>query len=156
MIKGAEIQKKAFQEGVRDQQIEKDYVLSWVLRGIASHADLSKVMVFKGGTVLKKVYFENYRFSEDLDFTLIEDCTNEQIFSWFHEIFSMIKESVNIPLSATDDAILHEDGGLNFYINYVGPLGGIGSNKKIKIDIARNEKLEFSYLVLDTNARLGT
>ena len=87
MIKGAEIQKKAFQEGVRDLQIEKDYVLSWVLRGIALHARLSAIMVFKGGTVLKKVYFENYRFSEDLDFTLIESCTNEQIFEWFNEAF---------------------------------------------------------------------
>jgi len=27
---------------------------------------------FKGGTCLKKCYFETYRFSEDLDFTLTE------------------------------------------------------------------------------------
>ena len=26
--------------------------------------------VFKGGTCIKKCYFETYRFSEDLDFTL--------------------------------------------------------------------------------------
>jgi predicted nucleotidyltransferase component of viral defense system len=146
MIKGAEIQKKASQEGVRDQQIEKDYILSWVLRGIALHANLSKVMVFKGGTVLKKVYFEDYRFSEDLDFTLIDSCTDEQIFGWFNELFSSIKESANIPLLIVDNT-LHEDGGLNFYVNYVGPLGGIGSNKKIKIDIARNEKLEFASVI---------
>ena len=37
----------------------------------------------------------------------------------------------------------HEDGGLYFFIGYIGPLGGQGTNKKIKIDIARNEKLEF-------------
>ena len=28
--------------GVRDQQIEKDYVLSWILYGIACHAQFSK------------------------------------------------------------------------------------------------------------------
>ncbi len=146
MIKGAEIQKKAFQAGVRDPQIEKDYVLSWVLRGIALHARLSTSMVFKGGTALKKVYFEDYRFSEDLDFTLIENFTNEQIFTWFNEAFLLIKESANISLSIVENK-LHEDGGLNFYMTYVGPLGGVGSNKKIKIDLARSEKLEFPTVI---------
>ena len=58
MIKPGEIQKKARAVGVRDQQIEKDYVLSWILQGIAMHKKLSRTIVFKGGTVLKKVYFE--------------------------------------------------------------------------------------------------
>jgi len=84
MIKPGEIQQKAREAGVRDQQIEKDYVLSWILNGIAQHNDLSKVIVFKGGTVLKKFYFEDYRYSEDLDFTLNDDnITNEQILEWF-------------------------------------------------------------------------
>ena len=72
MIKPGEIQKKANQVGVRDQQIEKDYILSWILWGVANHEQLSKILVFKGGTVLKKVYFEDYRFSEDLDFSLVQ------------------------------------------------------------------------------------
>ncbi|MCK5136466.1 MAG: nucleotidyl transferase AbiEii/AbiGii toxin family protein [Bacteroidales bacterium] len=38
----------------------------------------------------------------------------------------------------------HDDGGINFYISYVGPLGGLGANKKVKIDIARSEQLEFA------------
>jgi len=37
MIKPAEIQQKARATGVRDQQIEKDYILSWILKGIAQH-----------------------------------------------------------------------------------------------------------------------
>lgn len=60
MIKPGEIQNKARQVGVRDQQIEKDYILSWILQGIAQHPQLSEQIVFKGGTVLKKVYFEYY------------------------------------------------------------------------------------------------
>lgn len=143
MIKGAEIQKKAFQAGVRDQQIEKDYVLSWILSGIAQHTHLSKNLVFKGGTVLKKVYFEAYRFSEDLDFTLVETCSDAQLFGWFNEVFLSIKELANIPLSIVESKV-HEDNGLNFYVAYVGPLGGVGSNKRIKVDIARDEKLEFA------------
>ena len=143
MIKPGEIQQKARAAGVRDQQIEKDYILSWILIGIAQHEQLSKVIVFKGGTVLKKIYFEDYRFSEDLDFTLINDqISNEQIFEWFKETFEYIKVEANISLKITDKNE-HEDGGINFYISYGGPLGGQGNNKRVKIDISRNEKLVF-------------
>ncbi|WP_255454060.1 MULTISPECIES: nucleotidyl transferase AbiEii/AbiGii toxin family protein [unclassified Thermococcus] len=34
---------------------------------------LWKNLAFKGGTCLKKAYFRDYRFSEDLDYTLIEE-----------------------------------------------------------------------------------
>jgi len=65
MIKPGEIQQKANAVGVRDQQIEKDYILSWILFGISKQEKLSSSIVFKGGTLLKKVYFDDYRFSED-------------------------------------------------------------------------------------------
>ena len=56
MIKPAEIQQYARKIGVRDTQIEKDYILTWILAGISNHERLSRLMAFKGGTVLKKVY----------------------------------------------------------------------------------------------------
>lgn len=143
MIKQGEIQNKAREAKVRDQQIEKDYILSWVLQGISQHNKLSKAIVFKGGTALKKVYYKDYRFSEDLDFTLLDDAiSSENIFDWFRDIFEFIREEANIPLEIIDDN-KHEDGGINFYINYIGPLGGQGNNKKVKIDISRGEKLIF-------------
>lgn len=143
MIKPSEIQQKAREASVRDQQIEKDYMLSWILKGVAQHEQLSKTIVFKGGTVLKKIYFEDYRFSEDLDFTLLNnDISNEQIFVWFKEMFEYIKEEANIPLEIINNNE-HDDGGINFYISYIGPLGGQGNNKRVKIDISRSEQLVF-------------
>ncbi len=145
MIKPGEIQQKAIAVGVRDQQIEKDYILSWILFGISLHEQLSKAIVFKGGTVLKKIYFEDYRFSEDLDFTLLKnEISNEQIFEWFKQTFKFIREEANIPLEIIDNNE-HEDGGINFYISYIGPLGGQSSNKKVKVDISRSEQLVFAY-----------
>jgi len=147
VIKSGEIQQKARKIGVRDQQIEKDYILSWILFGISNHEQLSKAIVFKGGTVLKKIYFEDYRFSEDLDFTLLNNKTeNEKIFGWFKETFEFIKEEANIPLEIISDNE-HEDGGINFYINYIGPLGGQSSNKKVKVDISRSEQMVFEPVV---------
>jgi predicted nucleotidyltransferase component of viral defense system len=147
MIKPGEIQQKAREAGVRDQQIEKDYMLSWILQGVAQHEQLSEIIVFKGGTVLKKIYFEDYRFSEDLDFTLLNTkITNEQIFEWFKETFEHVLEKANIRLAIIDNHE-HEDGGINFYISYIGPLGGQGNNKKVKVDISRSEKLEFGPVI---------
>ena len=143
MIKPGEIQQKAREVGVRDQQIEKDYVLSWILKGVSQHDLLSKSIVFKGGTVLKKIYFADYRFSEDLDFTLLDNnISNAQIFEWFKEAFEYIRDETNIPLDIVDNNE-HEDVGINFYISYIGPLGGQGNNKRVKVDISRTEKLEF-------------
>ena len=148
MIKPGEIQQKSRENGVRDQQIEKDYVLSWILKGLAQNENLSNVLVFKGGTVLKKFYFKDYRYSEDLDFTLLDDSiTNEQIFEWFKQTFEFVREEANIPLEIIDNN-QHEDGGINFYISYIGPLGGQGSNKKIKVDISKKEKMEFKPIII--------
>jgi len=37
--------------------LERDYLLSWVLTGIAQVESLRDTLVFKGGTALKKCYF---------------------------------------------------------------------------------------------------
>ena len=49
--------------------IELDYLQSWILAAISRVPALGDSLVFKGGTALKKCYFGDYRFSEDLDFS---------------------------------------------------------------------------------------
>jgi Nucleotidyl transferase AbiEii toxin, Type IV TA system len=49
--------------------LERDYLLSWILAGIGQVEALRETLIFKGGTALKKCYFGDYRFSEDLDFS---------------------------------------------------------------------------------------
>lgn len=51
--------------------LERDYLLSWILAGLAQTEALKETLVFKGGAALKKCYFGDYRFSEDLDFSAI-------------------------------------------------------------------------------------
>jgi len=52
--------------------VEKDYALSYVLAGIAQQSSLTHTLVFKGGTALKKLFFGDYRFSVDLDFSTLK------------------------------------------------------------------------------------
>lgn len=73
MIAKRELESLSAQWSVRLDVIEKDYALGWLLAGIAQHPELSKTWVFKGGTCLRKCYYETFRFSEDLDFTIVDD-----------------------------------------------------------------------------------
>ncbi|MGA1864324.1 MAG: nucleotidyl transferase AbiEii/AbiGii toxin family protein [bacterium] len=63
------IRDAAQRQGIPQEVIEKDYALSYILAGIYSQPDIKDTLVFKGGTALKKLYFGEYRFSEDLDFS---------------------------------------------------------------------------------------
>ncbi len=70
MIRKEDILERARSWGLRVDVVEKDYVLGWLLAALARNSELKSHWVFKGGTCLKKCYFETYRFSEDLDFSL--------------------------------------------------------------------------------------
>ena len=102
MINRREILDIAGTLGLRPQIVEKDYVLGWVLAGIYQHVALAETWIFKGGTCLKKCYFETYRFSEDLDFTITDASHIEQEFlgSVFREIGEWIYEGTGIEIPA--------------------------------------------------------
>src|SRR5665213_1596835 len=70
MIEQRELEQLRGEWSLESGVIEKDYVLGWLLAGIAQQEALSQTWIFKGGTCLRKCYYETYRFSEDLDFTV--------------------------------------------------------------------------------------
>lgn len=71
MITRADIEERVREWGLNEDVVEKDYVIGWLLWGIGSSTNLAATWVFKGGTCLKKCFIETYRFSEDLDFTVL-------------------------------------------------------------------------------------
>lgn len=144
MITPKEINKIATAFRVNDRQIEKDYVLSWVLFAISKNNILRNSLAFKGGTVLKKAYFEDYRFSEDLDFTLIDETVlNEQIKAEFNNLFDFIKVESNMDMRIDENKWkIHDSGSPQFYIDYVSSLQGNMGSRDLKIDITRGEILE--------------
>ncbi|MCJ7740372.1 nucleotidyl transferase AbiEii/AbiGii toxin family protein, partial [Candidatus Microgenomates bacterium] len=86
--------------GLSPNVIEKDYVLGWILDGISNHSKISDDWVFKGGTCLKKCYFETYRFSEDMDFTLKnhEYINKDFLTEAFREIADWVYEKTGIEI----------------------------------------------------------
>ncbi len=63
------IRSVARQKRIQQYIIEKDYALSYLLAAIVHTNELGENLVLKGGTALKKLYFADYRFSEDLDYS---------------------------------------------------------------------------------------
>jgi uncharacterized protein len=61
----------AKQHGVRLDIIEKDYALSYLLAGIGETPVLGNDIALKGGTALRKLYYPDHRFSEDLDYSTL-------------------------------------------------------------------------------------
>jgi predicted nucleotidyltransferase component of viral defense system len=75
MIAKQDIIDRAAEWQLRVDIVEKDYVLGWLLAALGAHSIAGPHWVFKGGTCIKKCYLETYRFSEDLDFSLLQDAS---------------------------------------------------------------------------------
>lgn len=121
--------------------LEKDYCLSWFLVGMSA-TPLKDILAFKGGTAIKKCYIPDYRFSEDLDFTLREETALETIKSHLDEAFSRTEEASGIKIRFSRyDRHSHENSH-TFYLTYEGPLPG-ATGKEVKVDITIRERIVF-------------
>jgi len=141
MILPGEVARLAHRLGLSDKTIEQDYVLTWVLLAIA-RSPLRDRLAFKGGTALKKIYVPDYRFSEDLDFTLLDDLANEDLRAEIEALFPWLRREVNITLEVRR-AEIHETGNPALYLNYVGPLRADLGSRFLKTDFTRHELLLF-------------
>ena len=149
MIDRRELLTAAANLGLLPNIVEKDYVLGWVLAGIFKHPALAGNWVFKGGTCLKKCYFETYRFSEDLDFTLTDESQLNVDFlvATFREASQWVYEQTGIELPP--DKITFEvfqnrrnrPAGQG-RISYRGPIAPTsGDLPRIKLDLTADEVL---------------
>jgi len=128
--------------------VEKDYVLGWLLAGIYGHDRLTEAWVFKGGTCLKKCYFETYRFSEDLDFTISHAAQLDAVFlkTAFTEISERLYDETGLEIPADQlrfDVYRNKRDGLSCEgrIYYRGPLRRAAGFARIKLDLTVDEIL---------------
>lgn len=120
------IQEQIQLKSVPQTVIEKDYALSYLLAGISKHSRLSDSLIFKGGTALKKIYFGDYRFSEDLDFSAIKAPKGQDLEQAFEESALISKELLNqygpfeINLKRNPELEPHPNGqeAFNFYVKF--------------------------------------
>lgn len=130
--------------------IEKDYAISYVLAGVAVTPGMESV-VLKGGTLLRKIYFGKYRFSEDLDFSALEPIRCESLLRLLTSAcdsataaaaaYSNLRFSV-IP---KNDRSPHPMGQCEYRVAAQFPWHrSEAAATKIKVEVAMHEHLVFS------------
>ncbi|WP_316169025.1 MULTISPECIES: nucleotidyl transferase AbiEii/AbiGii toxin family protein [unclassified Bradyrhizobium] len=146
MIDKREILDLAAQTSLTPHVIEKDYVLGWMLAGIYAHEELADKWIFKGGTCLKKCFFETYRFSEDLDFTLRDEAQLDEALlkRVFAEVGAWVYEETGIEVPADQqefDIYRNPRGNLSCQgkISYKGPVSPTRPLPRIKLDLTADE-----------------
>ena len=148
MISREELLDLAADFGLAANVIEKDYALGWMLAALGYHNETRDAWLFKGGTCLKKCFFETYRFSEDLDFTLLDAAHLDDGFlaTLFVEIAAWIYEATGLTLPADArkvEVFTNSRGGRSAEgrIGYRGPLARGGDAPRIKLDLTADEKI---------------
>jgi predicted nucleotidyltransferase component of viral defense system len=120
--------------------LERDYCIAWFLVGL-SRMPLRNKLAFKGGTALRRCHFSEYRFSEDLDFTLLESLSFEELKQELEPIYEEVKRASNITFRfSRPDPTTHQNS-YTFYLIYEGPLPVTSTPKEIKVDITIKEKV---------------
>jgi predicted nucleotidyltransferase component of viral defense system/DNA-directed RNA polymerase subunit RPC12/RpoP len=155
MIDRTEIIRLAGELGLLPRVVEKDYVLGWVLAGIARDEELSRAWLFKGGTCLKKCFFETYRFSEDLDFTVMEPARLDRDFllAKFRALGAWLYDTTGIELPADQlrfDVYDLKTGGRagEGRVAYRGPIAPRGGSlPRIKLDLTADERVVLPSIV---------
>jgi predicted nucleotidyltransferase component of viral defense system len=146
MIPKSEILEVASETGLFPSTVEKDYALSWALAGIAAHSEL-RHWVFKGGTCLKKCWFETYRFSEDLDFSVPEGrvYTPEDVRRALRDLGDRVYQQVGLefPHDGIEiEPMTNRRGRVTMQarVTFVGPLQlPRNSRQRIKFDLTNDE-----------------
>jgi predicted nucleotidyltransferase component of viral defense system len=151
LIDRREILELAAQTALNPHVIEKDYVLGWMLAGIYAHDELAESWIFKGGTCLKKCFFETYRFSEDLDFTLRNEAHLDAAFLTrvFAEVGTWVYDESGIELPADQqefEIYRNPRGKLSCQgkISYEGPVSPTRPLPRIKLDLTADERIVLS------------
>lgn len=137
--------------GVPEETIEKDFCIELLLSKFCRNAVLTKNLVFRGGTALKKMYFPEFRYSEDLDFILKSDSSLSIYEKTIEHILN--EASKHLPVVLKIKSIFYpQRGHLQIFILY-DIIPEIHSAKELKIDIiedsivlpSKNRIIDFSF-----------
>lgn len=148
MITKFDIMDRAAEWQLRPEIVEKDYVIDWLLTGFSTNSETSSNWIFKGGTCLKKCYFETYRFSEDLDFSLTPNAlyTEQEIKNVLLSLAENVSQLSGITFPIENiivDSKQNLKGQLTFKakLAYVGPLQKIRDPYRILLDLTKHEPI---------------
>lgn len=101
----------ARRSGIPYETILKDYAIGHLLAAIAAERNLAGTLVMKGGTALRKLYFGDYRFSEDLDFTSVGAPKGAALERALRSVATRAETSMSVsgPFAVTLERVRHKE-----------------------------------------------
>lgn len=143
MIPVAELKRLASDTGIHFSTLELDYCLGWMLYGISREAELYHGIVFKGGTALRKCYFKEYRFSQDLDYTCRKELPPDRLEPLIRNACRNASHMSGVAFELVEFRRLREISGeeaFNVRIEYRGPSNpSAGNLPRIQFDLTYYE-----------------
>ena len=120
------------------ETIEKDYIISWILHCI-SKTPLKNEFVFCGGTAIKRVYFQDHRFSEDIDLLSDKKIPLEKIVNHL-ECLKHAQNETNLLINIDHKTIQDKKDRIQMYLHYDGFDAISGVPKEIRLDFTMNRE----------------
>lgn len=122
------ITRRADTDGVDGAVVERDYVLTHIVAQLhRATMEGAARLVFKGGTALRLVHLGDYRYSADLDFTILGG--NPSVAT------TALAKTLEAAREHTGLPVLQFSEGDSPGIEYIGPLGA-SKPRLIKLDIS--------------------
>jgi len=119
--------------GIPEETIEKDYLIELLLNYISLNNRFKRYLVFRGGTALKKIYFPEFRYSEDLDF-VVKPGRNLNLFGQsLKEVISKINEELPVELNLKQ-ILYPQRRYVQLFLSY-NIVTEIKTVKELKVDI---------------------
>jgi predicted nucleotidyltransferase component of viral defense system len=146
MIDPAQIKTIAAQSKVDPGIVEKDYILSKTLMALSQNQEFYNSFVFKGGTALKKCYYPQWRFSEDIDLTAAKIIQPDDIKTIFQHSVEHESRLFGVPMRIMEYSQYPKTGDnpitVQLKLGYEGPLRkASGQKNNIRVDISFDEKI---------------
>lgn len=134
MISYSQAQRLAANAGVPQEIIEKDYLIELLLFYLSRDEYLKETLIFRGGTSLKKIYFPDYRFSEDMDFLVNNDADSTRVEQRINNVLSQINSEY--PFKLTHEPSVTKGRFQSFILYDIIP--EIKAEKNLKLDILKD------------------
>lgn len=156
MIDRGEIEEVAGSLGVHTSNVQRDYVNGWLLSKLYSTSPLANRLVLKGGNCLRKGYFVQGRYSDDLDFSTQYSLHADEIREEFDRICEKVHDAVGVDFDKSKTRITpkrsaDEEKQISEVRLYFRDFYGVESSMtlKVKLDITEFDKL---YLPVQTRS----
>ena len=147
MLPAGEIKAVCAASGLSVAQVERDYVIGWLLWGIYQHPVLRENLILKGGNCLRKIYFPHTRYSEDLDFTAHHLDAAEMFAAHFEAVCAAVTQASGIAFHCEQMFVKEkqtpdeECRAVDARVYFRGGSGRGSVTMRIKFDISEYERI---------------